>query len=128
VFVGFTSVSDGRSRLTSSMQRGAPDETRAAIELGCYFSFNQRDAARVSSFDLIPSNRILTETDHPYGDRGQPDARPGMTRSVEQRINPTKPDVARRQMCSNFRRLVDAAGVVERLPTKIAGLALAASA
>jgi TatD DNase family protein len=106
--------------------RGSPDETRQAIELGCYFSINHRDAQGRSVLDQIPPDRILTETDHPYGDKGQPDARPGGTAQVEGRINPGNPSTARRRVWSNFRRLVEAAGALDRLPPKIAGLALAA--
>lgn len=105
--------------------RGSADETRAAVELGCYFSINHRDPPRGLILDLVPADRILTETDHPYGDKGQPDARPGGTAQVEHRLNPANPAGARRQVWSNFRRLVDAAGAIDRLPPKIAGLALA---
>lgn len=108
--------------------RGTPDETRAAIELGCYFSFNQRDATRGSVFDLVPTERVLTETDHPFGDKGQRDPRPGATTTIEQRMNPAHPEVARRQIWSNFRTLVETAGIVPRLPTKVAGLVAAAPA
>lgn len=106
--------------------RGSAEETRAAVELGCYFSINPRDAQRGSILELVPADRILTETDHPYGDKGQRDAKPGDTRQVEHRLNRVIPHGARRQVWSNFRSLVDAAGVIERLPPKIAGLALAA--
>lgn len=102
--------------------RGSPDETRAAIALGCYFSFNSRDAVRGSVLDLIPLHRVLTETDHPYGDSGQIGARPGGTEPVEQRINPTHPQVARQQVWSNFRKIVDNADALDRLPGKVAGL------
>ena len=107
--------------------RGSPQETRAAVELGCYFSFNHRGAGRASVLDLIPADRILTETDHPYGDKGDPNPRPGATASIERWLSSAHPEAARRQMWSNFRRLVEAAGVLERLPTKVAGLALAAA-
>lgn len=108
--------------------RGTDDETRAAADLGCYFSFNHRDAARGSVFDLVPPNRILTETDHPYGDKGQPDARPGATHPVEKRMNPADPGSARRQIWANFRQLVETARVLQQLPNKLAGLVLAAPA
>ncbi len=106
--------------------RGSADETRAAIELGCYFSFNQGDAAQGSVLGLVPIDRILTETDHPYGDRGQPDPRPGATTPIEELINPKHPEGARSQVWSNFRSLVETAGVLTRLPPKVAGLVAAA--
>lgn len=106
--------------------RGSADETRAAIELGCYFSINPKEPQDGSILGLLPVDRILTETDHPYGDEGQPESKPGATEEVEQRLNPARPSEARRQVWSNFRRLVDAARAMERLPPKVAGLALAA--
>lgn len=104
----------------------ARDETREAVELGCYFSFNPRDAKRGSILDIVPVDRVLTETDHPYGDLGQAVSAPGATAAVEARLNPTNPGAARLQVWSNFRRLAEEAGVMDRLPSKIAGLALAA--
>lgn len=106
--------------------RGSADETRAAIELGCYFSFSHRDTAKGSVFGLVPVDRVLTETDHPYGDRGNPDSRPGATTPIEERIHPKHPEEARRQIWMNFRSLVETAGVLTRLPTKVAGLVAAA--
>lgn len=70
--------------------------------------------------------RVLTETDHPYGDKGLSDPRPGVTAPIEQRMNPTHPEIARQQVWSNFRTLVNAAGALALLPTKIAGLVEAA--
>lgn len=107
--------------------RGSPDETRAAADLGCYFSINPRGAVGRAALDRIPADRILTETDHPYGDKGKPDARPGGTAPIEHRMNPADPQSARRQVWSNFNRLVGGAGVLERLPPKIAGLTRAAA-
>jgi TatD DNase family protein len=106
--------------------RGSTEETRAAIELGCYFSFNPCEANRGSILGLIPADRILTETDHPYGDKDIPNPRPGVTASIERQINLIHPQIGRQQIWSNFRRLLDTAGVLERLPTKIVGLAHAA--
>lgn len=106
--------------------RGSRDETREAVKLGCYFSFNPRDAKRGSVLDIVPVDRVLTETDHPYGDLGLAVSAPGATAAVEARLNPTNPAAARLQVWSNFRRLAEEAGVMDRLPSKIAGLALAA--
>jgi TatD DNase family protein len=106
--------------------RGSRDETREAVKLGCYFSFYPRDAKRGSILDIVPVGRVLAETDHPYGDLGQAVSAPGATAAVEARLNPTNPGAARLQVWSNFRRLAEEAGVMDRLPNKIAGLALAA--
>lgn len=105
--------------------RGSLDETRAAVELGCYFSINHRDHEPGSVLDVVPAERILTETDHPYGDKGQPDAKPGGTKEVEDRLNRVSSHGARRQVWSNFRSLLHSAGALELLPPKIAGLVLA---
>ncbi len=106
--------------------RGSRDETREAVDLGCYFSFNARDRKGGSILELVPSERVLTETDHPYGDAREPNARPGATSAVEARLNSSDPSQARLDVWSNFRALVEAAGVIDLLPSKVAGLALAA--
>ncbi|HGY9639945.1 MULTISPECIES: Qat anti-phage system TatD family nuclease QatD [Pseudomonas] len=48
---------------------GSPSEARRAVELGCYFSINSQmlaSAKHRSLVALLPSNRILTETDGPF--------------------------------------------------------------
>lgn len=48
---------------------GTPSEARRAVELGCYFSINSQmlaSAKHRSLVALLPSNRILTETDGPF--------------------------------------------------------------
>lgn len=102
--------------------RGSPDETRSAVELGCYFSFNPRDDRPGSVLDLVPAERRLTETDHPYGDADHVGSRPGSIDAVEQRMTGAGPAAVRRQIWSNFRQLIDNAGAMEKLPGKIAGL------
>jgi TatD DNase family protein len=63
---------------------GTPDQTRRAVDLGCYFSMNHSAARRLTDVGDIPRERILPETDHPYGDRTAPQPRlPGNTASVE---------------------------------------------
>lgn len=55
--------------------RGTSAQTARAIELDCWFSLN---AASMKNRDLvapIPLDRILTETDHPSGDREAPNPR-----------------------------------------------------
>lgn len=63
---------------------GTPDQTRRAVDLGCYFSVNHSAARRLAAVGQIPRERILPETDHPFGDRSAPPPRlPGNTTSVE---------------------------------------------
>ena len=102
--------------------RGTAEETRAAVSLGCYFSFNPRDRIAGSVFDLVPPDRVLTETDHPFGDTGRHGAKPGGTDAVEERMNKSDPAAARQTVWSNFRGLVESARILDRLPSKIAGL------
>lgn len=48
---------------------GSPSEARRAVELGCYFSINERMAKSPNGakiIGLIPIDRILTETDGPF--------------------------------------------------------------
>jgi TatD DNase family protein len=63
---------------------GTPDQTSRAVDLGCYFSINYSAARRLPAIGQIPRDRILPETDHPFGDRSSPQPRlPGNTTSVE---------------------------------------------
>lgn len=64
---------------------GTPAQTRIAVELGCYFSLNASSIKRLGSIGDIPRERILTETDHPFGDRTSAQPRmPGNTARAEQ--------------------------------------------
>lgn len=63
---------------------GTPEQTRQAIELGCLFSMNASGMKQLGTVGQIPLDRILPETDHPFGDRSAPQPRmPGSTASVE---------------------------------------------
>ncbi|MDN3219704.1 MULTISPECIES: Qat anti-phage system TatD family nuclease QatD [Pseudomonas] len=48
---------------------GSPSEARRAVELGCYFSINSQmltSAKHRNLVALLPSDRLLTETDGPF--------------------------------------------------------------
>lgn len=63
---------------------GSFEETERAIDLGCYFSINPAMARRTNLLRLLPLNRVLPETDHPFGDRScGPSRRPGNVVAVE---------------------------------------------
>ena len=62
---------------------GTRGETARAVELGCYFSVNRSSARRKDLLARIPLDRVLPETDHPFGDRGKGPRRPGEVRHVE---------------------------------------------
>jgi TatD DNase family protein len=64
--------------------RGTPEQTARAVELGCYFSLNGAEANRPKVLSLLPSARVLTETDFPHSSRSDPNAeRPGAVETIE---------------------------------------------
>lgn len=68
---------------------GTQEDTRRAVELGCYFSVNPAANRRVDLLSAIPLDRVLTETDHPFGERRRRDRAPGRTEAIERsRSNP----------------------------------------
>lgn len=62
---------------------GTESETVRAVELGCYFSVNRSSVRRGALLSRIPLDRVLPETDHPFGDRGRGPRRPGEVGQVE---------------------------------------------
>ena len=62
---------------------GTESETARAVELGCYFSVNRSSARRRDLLARIPLDRVLPETDHPFGDKGRGPRRPGEVGHVE---------------------------------------------
>lgn len=85
-------------------------QTRRATDLGCFFSVN---AAMLRQPDLVsplPLDRVLPETDHPFGDRsGGRGRRPGRVDDVEQalaRIHQLAPEEVRRITWRNLGELV----------------------
>ncbi|CQD20041.1 TatD family deoxyribonuclease [Mycobacterium europaeum] len=68
---------------------GSPGLTEEAVRLGCYFSVPPAAAGVLGPefLQLLPPDRILTETDHPSGDRRGPlPRRPGNVREVERNL------------------------------------------
>ena len=62
---------------------GTEGETYRAVELGCYFSINRSSARRRDLLAQIPLDRVLPETDHPFGNKGRGLQRPGEVGHVE---------------------------------------------
>ena len=62
---------------------GTESETDRAVELGCYFSVNRSSARRRDVLARIPLDRVLPETDHPFGNKGRGLQRPGEVGHVE---------------------------------------------
>lgn len=56
------------------------------MDLGCYFSINS-SAGSLALLDTVPADRVLPETDHPFGDRrSRAAAHPGNVVDVETRF------------------------------------------
>jgi TatD DNase family protein len=97
--------------------------TRRAVELGCYFSVPPSAVRRADLIAAIPFDRILTETDHPFGNkRGAGAARPGNVVSVEHALaahHQLTLEQLRLAMWRNLNRLVREVGCGRLLPTRV---------
>lgn len=102
---------------------GDPSQTRRALELGCFFSINASSVRRADVLEQIPLDHLLTETDHPFGDRrGGRDARPGLVTSVEEglaRHFGVTPNDIRLATWDNLARLTSQAACAALLPRAI---------
>ena len=102
---------------------GDERQTRRAIELGCFFSFNASSIRRTDLLAVIPLDRLLTETDHPFGDRcGGKMARPGLVAPVEEALaqwHSVSAAIIRATMWANLARLVSQAGCSQLLPRMV---------
>ena len=102
---------------------GDSSQTRRAIDLGCFFSVNASSVRRTDLLDIIPLDRLLTETDHPFGDRrAGRNARPGLVATVEEALAHhyrTTPDKIRAAMWDNLARLTGGTGCAALLPRAI---------
>ncbi|MDP9612863.1 TatD family hydrolase [Streptomyces demainii] len=89
---------------------GSDEETDRAIDLGCYFSVNPAMARRTDLLRRLPLDRVLPETDHPFGDRScGPTRRPGNVVDIEQALSTLhglSPARLRRQTWHNLSELV----------------------
>lgn len=66
---------------------GSAAETKRALSLGCLFSVNQSMDPRKLKAAGVPLASLLSETDHPSGNRrGEPPRQPGQTLAVEQAV------------------------------------------
>lgn len=99
---------------------GTPSETETAVELGALFSVNASQARRWSGLDQVPTERLLPETDHPFGDKSEAQPRrPGNTTVVENTLSKrlgVSPDDLRDQMWRNLLRTVDSLNLAEMFP------------
>lgn len=110
--------------------RGDNTQTRRAVELGCWFSINAAGVKYPHDVSLIPIERILTETDHPSGDRVSSAPRqPGAVADVEKalaRVYGTTAGFIRQQIWANFARLVDESSTAALLPPPVERMVAAA--
>lgn len=92
--------------------RGDVVQTQRAIELGCCFSINASMLRHPELLDALPLDRVLAETDHPFGDRSvRRGRRPGNVDDVEQaiaRLYGVDQDAVRQAMWRNVAELVRA--------------------
>jgi TatD DNase family protein len=99
---------------------GSPAETEAAVEAGAYFSVNASQAKTWKNLLLIPLDRLLLETDHPFGDRSEsPPRRPGNLSGSENAVSAAfgvSPDALRRQTWRNIKTIAEKLNVVEMFP------------
>jgi TatD DNase family protein len=101
---------------------GDPRLTKRAVELGCYFSLPPAAIRRKELLDAIPLDRLLAETDHPFGDRRSQDSRPGNVDAVERALavhhGCDQQDI-RRILWRNFNRLIRETGCGRLLPSRV---------
>jgi TatD DNase family protein len=93
-----------------------------AVSIGCYFSVNENMSKQMLT--KIPLDRMLPETDSPFGAR-----RPGDIEVLEQMIasiTDLDRDTLRRRWYRNLRDVATASGAMDKLPDEIFHLILPA--
>jgi len=102
---------------------GSAAATRRAVDLGCYFSVNAAMFRHSAMLRHVPVDRLLAETDHPYGDRTGPEPRqPGNVLPVEHalaRLHGLEPEDMRRKLCRNLGQLLRATGSARLVSRRI---------
>ena len=102
---------------------GSEEQTERAVDLGCYFSVNASMVRRSEILAWLPAERVLTETDHPFGDRYVRGVRrPGNVAAVEDAIAKQlglTPTEIRQSLWRNFGALVGAARCGSALPRPV---------
>jgi TatD DNase family protein len=102
---------------------GDKELTKRALSLGCYFSFNASSLRYSEMIASIPADRVLTETDHPFGNRWSASPqRPGSLSDVEvalASIYGIETIDMRRQIWRNFGSIVKETTSYKLLPNSI---------
>lgn len=99
---------------------GSPEETEVALEAGAYFSVNASQAKKWKSLRLVPLDRLLLETDHPFGDRSESQPRrPGNVSKPETVVSAAfniSPEALRLQTWRNLKAISEKLNLVEMFP------------
>jgi TatD DNase family protein len=103
--------------------QGSEEQTKRAIELGCYFSVNATMVSHAGLLATLPLNRVLAETDHPFGDKsGGRGRRPGRVEIVERalaRVHGVQDDEVCKLIWRNFSWLVRSTKCGSLLPRPV---------
>lgn len=103
--------------------RGSATQTRTAVDMGCFFSLNGAEAKNPKVLDLVPRDRVLTETDFPHSRRSDRAAsRPGQVSTIESALAQAwGEDVygVRAQIWANLRSLLDTTRTAARMPRDV---------
>lgn len=100
---------------------GTEEETARAVEAGAYFSLNASQVRRWPLVASLPRERLLPETDHPFGDRQSKPQRPGNLADVETRLGKVLDQSAaatREMVWQNLRALIGSGPAVGALLPK----------
>jgi len=110
--------------------RGTKGETQETIEMGCFFSLNGAEVKNPRVLDLLPPERVLTETDFPHSTRSdRAAAQPGATTTIERALLATWGLDELHLRCRLWRTLVDVyerCGLTDRLPESVQDIMLTA--
>ena len=102
---------------------GDESATQKAIDLGAYFSVNAANLKNIDVLTQIPPERLLTETDHPDGDKWSTQPRqPGNITKVEATLAEhlgIRPPQFRQTCWANLRTLVASTETVTLLPERV---------
>ncbi len=108
--------------------RGNLQQTRRAIDLGCWFSVNGAQASS-SVLRSLPPERVLVETDFPHSRRRDPRAAfPGAITSIEEALGAVWGEDSwqvRSRLWSNFKALIGSTSSGSQLPSGVRKLLLA---
>ncbi|GAB7003957.1 TatD family hydrolase [Nocardioides sp. AN3] len=102
---------------------GDSRQTARALELGAYFSVNSSNLKHKEVLAGIPLDRLLTETDHPDGNRWAPQPRhPGNVSRVESilgELHGLAPHAFRNKCWSNLKQLTTEVECAALLPERV---------